>query len=212
MILFFQTDAQPKSNKKPSKSIVFASFELCVLVKNLDLQSPKLANTFDFERFLIVFGYDFLKNNHKLWFLFLNYIFFWNHNFLVASAASYGSFFWNYHFFWNHNFLVASAASYGSFFWNYNFFGIITFWQPALPGMVLFELLFLNRNIYQLLLWNYNLVCSQRCQLWFLVFNYSFFWNDSRCFAMARSKILQPPSERPCLSNLCCLRGVGQDA
>ena len=59
MILFFQTDAQPKSNKKPSKSIVFASFELCVLVKNLDLQSPKLANTFDFERCLIVFGYDF---------------------------------------------------------------------------------------------------------------------------------------------------------
>ena len=41
--------------------------------------------------------------------------FFWNHNFLVASAASYGSFFWNYNFFWNHNFLVASAARHGSF-------------------------------------------------------------------------------------------------
>ena len=104
---------------------MFARFELCVLVKNLDLQSPKLANTFDFERFLIVFGYDFLKNNHKLWFLFFwNYDSFLDHNFLVASAASYGSFFWNYNFFWNHNFLVASAASYGSFltlFWNQNF-------------------------------------------------------------------------------------------
>ena len=41
---------------------------------------------------------------------------FWNHNFLVASEASYDSFFWNYNFFGNHNFLVASAASYGSFF------------------------------------------------------------------------------------------------
>ena len=51
---------------------------------------------------------------------------FWNHNFLVASAASY-DFVWNYNFFGNHNLLVASAASYGSFFgtitlfWNQNF-------------------------------------------------------------------------------------------
>ena len=52
--------------------------------------------------------------------------FFWNHNFLVASAASYGSFFWNYNFFWNHNFLVASAARHGSFL-NYFFrIGIYT--------------------------------------------------------------------------------------
>ena len=72
---------------------MFASFELCVLVKNLDLQSPKLANTFDFERFLIVFGYACWKKNHKLWFHFFGTVtitFFWNHNFLVASAASYG--------------------------------------------------------------------------------------------------------------------------
>ena len=75
-------------------------------------------------------------------FLFWNYSLFWNHNFLVASAARHGSFL-NYFFrigiytsfcFGITILFVASAASYGSLFLSITFFGMIAGvlqWQEA---------------------------------------------------------------------------------
>ena len=68
------------------------------------------------------------KKNHKLWFFLFGTITFFgiitflfgiflNHSFLVASAASYGSYFGTITLFWNHNFWVGTVRSYDSFVW-----------------------------------------------------------------------------------------------
>ena len=82
---FFQKKSQPKTIKHLSKSKVFASLGLCKSRFFTKTHSSKLANTIDFEGFLLDLGYA------SVW---------------KKRIISYGSFFWNYNFFWNHNFFA----------------------------------------------------------------------------------------------------------